>query len=142
MGSFILNNKKIHTSFREYLFSPAVYIFFPVAILFHISLELYHRIVFFGYKIPYVLMKDFFIFDRHKISHLNTLQKFNCIYCSYINGLMAYGKEIAGRSERYWCPFKHKDNQPTQPHNHYNKFMDFDFDDDIIKNQIDLRKFK
>jgi hypothetical protein len=35
------------------------------------------------------------------------LEKLNCAYCSYANGLIAYVREIAGRTEQYWCPIKH-----------------------------------
>jgi uncharacterized membrane protein len=35
------------------------------------------------------------------------IQKANCIYCSYFNWLMQYAVEVAGRTEKYWCPIKH-----------------------------------
>lgn len=135
-----MTKSKLDVTLREYLFSPFVYIFIVPAIMFHIALELYHRIVFFGYKIPYVSSKDFFIFDRHNVKQLNIVEKVNCLYCSYVNGLMAYAKEIAGRSERYWCPFKHKQD-PKQPHDHYMKFIEFDETLDTKNRRIDLRKF-
>lgn len=34
------------------------------------------------------------------------MEKVNCVYCSYFNGLMSYLREIAGRTEQYWCPIR------------------------------------
>ena len=34
------------------------------------------------------------------------MQKINCLYCSYVNGLFQYAVEVAGRTEKYWCPIK------------------------------------
>ena len=135
-----MKQHKLDVTFREYLFSPLVYIFVVPAIMFHIALELYHRSVFWGYKIPYVSSKDFFIFDRHNVQQLNFIEKLNCLYCSYVNGLMGYAKEIAGRSERYWCPFKHK-KDPAQPHSHYMKFIEFDDSLNTKDKRINLREF-
>ncbi len=45
--------------------------------------------------------------DRWHLSYLNFMEKFNCAYCAYANGLLAYATEIAARTEQYWCPIKH-----------------------------------
>jgi hypothetical protein len=29
------------------------------------------------------------------------------MYCSYANGVIARVREIAARTEQYWCPIKH-----------------------------------
>ncbi|MDX1580228.1 MAG: hypothetical protein R3360_01275, partial [Alphaproteobacteria bacterium] len=62
--------------------------------------------------------------DRGKLAYLNGLQKFNCLYCGYANGLIAYTREIAGRTEQYWCPIKHA-LRVKAPHPHYKKFLDY-----------------
>lgn len=36
-------------------------------------------------------------------------EKVGCMYCGYTNGLFLYLKEVAGRTERYWCGIMHKD---------------------------------
>ena len=41
------------------------------------------------------------------ISPINALEKLNCAYCSYANGVVAFTREIAARTEQYWCPIKH-----------------------------------
>jgi hypothetical protein len=57
-------------------------------------------------RIPRVSRKDYIIYDRELISQLSLPMKVFCYYCSYVNGLFAYAVEIAGRTERYWCPLK------------------------------------
>jgi hypothetical protein len=47
------------------------------------------------------------IFDRAALQYLNALEKLNCAYCSYVNGVIAYVREIASRTGQYWCPIKH-----------------------------------
>ena len=44
--------------------------------------------------------------DLHKPAYLNGVEKLKFMYCSYANGVIAYGREIA-RSERYLVPIKH-----------------------------------
>ena len=42
------------------------------------------------------------------ISPISTsIEKFNCAYCSYANGAIAFVREVASRTEVYWCPIKH-----------------------------------
>ena len=37
----------------------------------------------------------------------NAIEKLNCVYCGYANGVFAYAREIAARTETYWCPIQH-----------------------------------
>lgn len=41
------------------------------------------------------------------LSYLNAIEKLNCVYCGYGNGVIAYGREIIARTEQFWCPIKH-----------------------------------
>ena len=59
------------------------------------------------YGMPWVIRKDYVIINRHKLKYLNFSKKFNCVYCGYFTGVIYYAQEIAGRTERYWCPIKH-----------------------------------
>jgi len=52
------------------------------------------------------------------------LQKLNCIYCGYCNGLISYMREIAARTEQYWCPIKHA-RRTAGPHDRYAGFVDY-----------------
>lgn len=55
-----------------------------------------------------VRRRDYFVVDRHWLPYLNPIQKANCAYCGYVNGLVAFTREVAARTEQYWCPIKHK----------------------------------
>jgi DNA-binding NtrC family response regulator len=50
------------------------------------------------YRIPKVKRSEYLLFDREDLPYLNVIEKFNCFYCSYGNGLMAYGREIYHRN--------------------------------------------
>jgi hypothetical protein len=52
------------------------------------------------------------------------------MYCGYANGLLLYLKEIAGRTEKYWCGIMHE-NKPGFKPQEYQKEKDFArFDDE------------
>jgi len=110
----------------RYVFSaPFIYGMFVPAIIWHISIEIYHQVCFRLYGIPRVNYKKYFIFDRQLLSWLNPLEKINCIYCSYVNNLIRYSVEIGGRTERYWCPIKYY-RRVTNTHSQYPKFVKTD----------------
>ena len=109
---------------RIALGTPLIYsLFFPM-FFFDICLEIYHRICFPIFAIPKVKRREYFIFDRHKLPYLNAIEKLNCLYCSYFNNLMAYAREIGGRTERHWCPIKHA-RKRMHEHYHYQKFFEY-----------------
>jgi len=87
--------------------SPVIYFgFFPFMLL-DAFLCVYQFICFPIYGIPKAKRSEYLVFDRDDLPYLNAIEKFNCFYCSYANGLMAFGREIAARTEQYWCPIKH-----------------------------------
>ena len=62
--------------------------------------------------------------DRYNLFYLDRVQKINCWYCEYFNGVVAYVREIAARTEQFWCPIKHS--KPLkEKHSRYDKFFDF-----------------
>ena len=62
--------------------------------------------------------------DRRHLAYLNAIEKLNCVYCGYANGVLAYVREIAGRTEQYWCPIRHA--KPVrESHAHYLEFVDY-----------------
>jgi hypothetical protein len=84
----------------------------------------YQAICFPIYGIPKVRRRDYLVFDRHHLAYLNTLEKINCAYCSYCNNAIAFIREVAARTEVYWCPIKHA-RRVLGPHPHYQGFADF-----------------
>jgi len=112
--------------FIKYLLSiPFIYGMLIPFVFLHIMVEIYHRIGFFLYEIPYVNWREYIIIDRHRSKSISTIQKTNCIYCSYINGLIGYIREISARTEQFWCPIKHK-KDPKDVHSRYQNFIGSD----------------
>lgn len=110
--------------FRHILSMPFIYsMAFPIIAL-DIFISIYQYFAFPLYWIEKVKRKDYIIYDREFLSHLNRMQKLNCLYCTYSNGLLAYSVEIAGRTERYWCPIKHSKKMEWE-HKYVQDFAEF-----------------
>lgn len=104
--------------------APIIYSLIIPLFLLDIFMSIYQAICFPIYKIPKVRRSDYLVFDRLSLDYLNGIQKFNCAYCSYGNGVIAFGREIAARSEQYWCPIKHG-RKIKGVHKRYPVFTDF-----------------
>jgi hypothetical protein len=92
---------------RHTISIPFIYGMGIVLVIFDIGVEIYHRICFPLYGIPLVNRKEYIKIDRVKLGYLNLVQKFNCLYCGYANGLMGYSTEIIAQTEQFWCAIKH-----------------------------------
>ena len=91
------------------LSAPFIWLPLPFIIALDLICALYQFICFPIYKIEKVRRKEYIlIFDRNKLAYLNGMQKFYCMYCGYANGVLRYMKEIAGRTEKYWCGIMHE----------------------------------
>jgi hypothetical protein len=44
-----------------------------------------------------VRRSTYIVIDRQNLAYLNAIEKANCVYCGYANGVFAYVREIAGR---------------------------------------------
>ncbi|MFA6106305.1 MAG: hypothetical protein WC745_01385 [Patescibacteria group bacterium] len=125
----------------RYVFSmPFIYGMIIPALFFHIGLEIYHQVCFRIYRIPRVKSQEYFIYDRQLLPYLNWFEKFNCVYCSYVNNLIRYAAEIGGRTERYWCPIKYA-RRMEKPHSQYPKFVDYLDAENFRKKWSELRDF-
>ena len=88
------------------LSTPVIYsLIIPLAAV-DLWVMAYQAICFPIYKIPKVRRRDYLVFDRHHLAYLNIIEKINCAYCSYANGAIAFVREVAARTEVYWCPDK------------------------------------
>lgn len=106
------------------LTAPVIYsLIVPFALL-DLAVSIYQAICFPAYGIEKVRRRDYLIFDRHHLAYLNLLEKLNCAYCSYANGVIAYVREVGARTERHWCPIKHA-TKAISAHEHYRAFVDF-----------------
>jgi len=94
------------------------------ALLLDAFVSLFQAVCFPIYKIPKVKRSSYIVIDRHALSYLNAIEKLNCMYCGYFNGLIAYIREIAGRTEQYWCPIKHA-RRASGFHSRYSRFLEY-----------------
>lgn len=114
----------LHSRFLVLLTAPVIYLGFVPFALLDLFVAFFQGICFPIYGIPKVRRADYVIFDRGQLKYLNLLERFNCIYCSYGNGLCAYVAEVAARTEQHWCPIKHS-RRLRAPHSRYPHFFDY-----------------
>ena len=82
------------------LVAPVIYsLIVPIAIL-DMWISLYQVICFPIFGISRVRRGAYIVFDRQHLAYLNLIEKVNCGYCGYANGVLGYVREIAGRTEQ------------------------------------------
>jgi len=117
--------KKNNRLLWHLLSMPFIYSMTIPLIILDIWIEVYHRICFAAYGIHYVKRNKYIRIDRQKLKYLNIIEKLNCMFCGYANGLLHYSLVIAGETEKYWCGIKHNtDNNFVEPV-HHNGFIDY-----------------
>lgn len=109
---------------RNIISAPFIYSMIIPFVLFDICISVYQIICFPLYQIKMVKRSRYIVIDRYHLRHLNSFERFHCIYCGYANGLLAYVREIAARTEQYWCPIKHA-RRIIDRHPRYQYFIDF-----------------
>lgn len=114
----------LHSRFLVAATAPLIYLCFFPFLLLDFFLSIYQLVCFSVYDIPKVRRSDYILFDRGHLAYLNLLERLNCAYCSYANGLCAYVTEIAARTEQHWCPIKHAQ-RLRSPHSRYQRFFDY-----------------
>lgn len=106
------------------LSAPVIYAGFIPFALMDLFVTVYQALCFPIYRIPKVRRGDYLVFDRGDLPYLNAIERFNCFYCSYGNGVAAYLREVAARTEQYWCPIKHA-RRVVAAHERYPRFFDY-----------------
>ncbi|WP_417478755.1 hypothetical protein [Maricaulis sp.] len=106
------------------LTAPFIYAVAIPVFLLDVVASLYQAVCFRVYGVKQVKRRDYVVFDRHRLPYLNAIQKVNCFYCSYANGVIAYVHEIASRTEQYWCPIKHAE-RLAGTHRRYDGFLEY-----------------
>lgn len=106
------------------LTSPVIYSMIVPIVLLDIWVSVYQAICFRVYGIARVRRSAYIVFDRQHLAYLNGIEKLNCLYCGYANGVFAFVREVAGRTEQYWCPIRHA-KRVLAPHTHYREFVEY-----------------
>jgi len=119
LATYLLNARPLVV-----LTAPVIYSLIIPFVLLDVSIMIYQAICFPVYGIPKVRRGEYFAFDRAHLAYLNAIEKLNCAYCTYANGVIAYVREVASRTEEYWCPIKHA-RRVMGTHARYAGFEDF-----------------
>ena len=106
------------------LTTPVIYSLALPFLLLDLWVSAYQAICFPIYGIARVRRGSHFTIDRHKFAYLNGIEKANCLYCSYAEGVVGYVREGLAMTEQYWCPIKHGREVPA-PHDRYRRFFDY-----------------
>lgn len=104
--------------------APAVYGLIVPLVVLDLSVYFFQIVCFSAWGMERVKRLEYVVIDRHRLAYLNGIEKLNCVYCSYANGVIAYAREVASRSEQYWCPIKHA-LRVRSPHQRYRGFIDY-----------------
>lgn len=123
---------------RNVVSAPFIYaMIVPIAFM-DLTVTLYQHICFRLYNVRRVNRSKYIVLDRHQLAYLNGIEKFNCLYCGYGNGVIAYTREIIARTEQYWCPIKHA-RRVAGTHNRYRNFLPYG---DAENYKTELLKFR
>jgi hypothetical protein len=128
-----IKHRQLRLSVRRYLLTaripviltaPVIWMCLIPVVLVDVIGSFYQAVCFPIYGIPKVSRRDYLAFDRHRLTYLNFIEKLNCDYCAYANGILAYFTEIAARTEQHWCPIKHA-RCVKCAHSRYKNFFNF-----------------
>ncbi|WP_028580148.1 hypothetical protein [Desulfogranum japonicum] len=117
------------------LTSPIIYSVLIPLLFLDLFLTIYQALCFPVYQIKKVNRNDYVTIDRQHLAYLNFVEKVNCMYCGYANGLLSYALEIGSRTEEYWCPIKHA-KKVRDTHSRYHGFLEYG-DAEGYKNKLD-----
>lgn len=113
-----------NSQFKHVLSAPFIYGLIIPVVIFDIGISTFQAVCFRLYGIERVQRSNYIVMDRHRLAYLNIIEKVNCLYCEYVNGLIAYAREIGSRTEQFWCPIKHAQKM-VDTHKRYADFIDY-----------------
>ena len=106
------------------LTAPLIWLILIPALFLDLTVSIFQAVCFRVYGIPRVKRQRYIVIDHQSLAYLNLIEKLNCVYCGYFNGLIAYVREVAARTEQYWCPVKHA-RRIASMHSRYGKFLEY-----------------
>ena len=129
----------LRSKLRNIVSAPVIYSMLIPFIALDLAVSVYQLVCFPLFGIPKIDRRKYLVMDRHQLSYLNVIEKANCLYCGYVNGLVAYIREIVAGTEQYWCPIKHA-RKILDPHRRYAKFADFGQAEDLSEHSALMRE--
>lgn len=124
---------------RNVITAPFIYAMIIPFLALDLFLLVYQSICFPLYRISKVKRSRYVIIDRHKLGYLNVIERMNCIYCGYADGVLAYARQVLSRTEMYWCPIKHA-RKVLDPHRRYAAFADFGDGEQLQAHVVAMRQ--
>jgi hypothetical protein len=129
----LAEHRKLRTGLLEYLrtarlptllTAPFIYGMIVPIVFLDVCVTIYQFVCFPVWRVQSARRRDFVVIDRHRLGYLNGIEKLNCMYCGYANGVIAFTRDVASRTELYWCPIKHA-TRPSATHDRYDHFLDY-----------------
>lgn len=127
-----------HSPFLTILTAPAIYLMILPAFFLDIMTRTYQAICFPVYGIAKVPRSRYVALDRHRLKYLNFVERLNCNYCAYFNGVIAFVREVAARTEQYWCPIRHA-LKVKGTHGRYARFIPYGDEEQYHRRLDELR---
>jgi len=118
---------------------PVIYSLIIPILMLDLFMTIYQHICFRVYGVPRVKRSEYVVMDRKYLQYLNIIQKMNCVYCEYSNGVIAYAREIASRTEQFWCPIKHA-HKVKHTHDRYYEFIEYGDSDNFPEKMNEQRE--
>ena len=109
------------SSVSSIITAPIIYFGIIPIVLLDGFTTVYQAACFDDYGLKKVARKDFILLDRHSLPYLNWIERINCDYCAYFNGVIAYAREVGGRTEQHFCPIRNATRR-RNPHAEYKLF--------------------
>lgn len=127
------------TSLISYLIAPVVYSMIIPAVIMDLFVSFYQMVCFPVFRIPKVHRKEYISLDKYKLKYLNWIERINCDFCGYFNGVIGYAREVASRTEQYFCPIKHA-LKTRGLHSRHARFLTYGDPTDLHEKFAQLRK--
>ena len=112
---------------------PFIYMMILPTFVFDLFMEIYHRVCFPLYGLKCIDRSKYIKMDRQKLQYLNILDKINCMYCGYVNGMLHYAVDIGAATEKYWCGIKHNDDKNFKSPKYHEDFLSYNNEEEFNK---------
>ena len=92
------NHRRLAKTIRRYLrdtailnllTAPVIWLCLLPTLCMDLTATIYQATCFPVYKIPKVKRSEHVVIDRHALRYLNPIEKLNCVYCGYFNGMVS-----------------------------------------------------
>jgi len=111
---------------------PFIYALIVPIVLLDFTATLYQRVCFPIYRMPRVNRASYIQIKRKGLESLNIVDRLNCYYCSYANGVLRYVQKIAAETEKMWCPIRQKLKQGYVEPTHHTGFSESGLKEELL----------